>query len=41
MKVLGDWRDPDMELQEDAWSLELLDSEDQQMDNHENPGEVA
>ena len=30
-----------MELQKDAWSLELLDSEDQQMASHENPGEVA
>lgn len=34
-------RDPDMELREEAWSPGPLDSEDQQMASHENPGEVA
>lgn len=31
-------RDPDMELREEAWSPGPLDSEDQQMASHENPG---
>lgn len=30
-----------MELREEAWSPGPLDSEDQQMASHENPGEVA
>lgn len=34
-------RDPHMELREEAWSPGPLDSEDQQMASHENPGEVA
>ena len=33
--------DPDMELREEAWSPGPLDSEDQQMASHENPGEAA
>lgn len=34
-------RDPHMELREEAWSPGPLDSEDQQMASHENPGEVV
>lgn len=34
-------RDLDMELREEAWSPGPLDSEDQQMASHENPGKVA
>lgn len=34
-------RDPHMELREEAWSPGPLDSEDQQMASHENPGEVG
>jgi hypothetical protein len=34
-------RDPDMELREEAWSPGPLDSEDQQMASHENPGEAT
>lgn len=34
-------RDPHMELREEAWSPGPLDSEDQQMASHENPGEMA
>lgn len=30
-----------MELREEAWSPGPLDSEDQQMASHENPGEEA
>ncbi|KAG8510171.1 Zinc finger protein 787 [Galemys pyrenaicus] len=30
-----------MELREEAWSPGPLDSEDQQMASHENPGEAA
>ena len=30
-----------MELREEAWSPGPLDSEDQQMASHENPGEVT